>query len=205
MHLDRKRARLGLALPLTACALPQTRQILLAYGHVASRVAGTNVIYQDLEVHLRLAAQTLHVGLKMTLIGSDGAAQRVVVLERGAKAKGKYSRQFETICYNPGVILSRLLIHPCTVFRAVLGDDDSQIAGGKKESLITEHARDPGQRHRAAVPAKFRKCQSFCNAIGVPCHMFILPMRAERSNCPFRKLVMKLKPIRILVGSCSCN
>src|SRR5258706_11829586 len=103
MHLDRKRASLGLALPLTARALPQAGQILLAHGHVASRVAGADIIHQDLQVHLGLAAQTLDIGLKVTLIRTDRAAQRVVVREGSAKAEGKYRRQLETICYNAGV------------------------------------------------------------------------------------------------------
>ena len=95
-----------------------------------------------------------------------------------------------------GVIFGGLLVHPRTVFRTVFGDNHGQIAGGKEESLITEHARNPGQGHRTAVPAKFRKCLSFCNAIGVPCHIFVLPKHAEGSNRPIRKLVMLLKPLR---------
>jgi hypothetical protein len=103
------------------------------------------------------------------------------------------------------MVFRSLLVHPGTIFYAVLGNDNGQIAGRKEESLITEHTRHPGQRHWAAVPAKLRKSLSFCNAIGVPCHIFFLPKRAEGSNRPIRKLVMKLKPKRRLLGSSSCN
>jgi hypothetical protein len=66
----------------------------------------------------------------------------------------------------------------------VFGDDDGQITGGKEESLVAEHTRNPGQGHWAAVPAKFRKCLSFCNAIGVPCHIFILPKTLRGLTAP---------------------
>src|SRR5260370_11310874 len=118
-------------------------------------------------MHLRLAAQTLDISLKVALVRSNGPAQRVVVLKRSAKAEGKYGRKLKTVCNNAGVIFSRLLIHPCTVFRAVFGDDDGQIAGGKKERLITQHTRNPRQKHSAAVPAKVRKCQAVCNSIRI--------------------------------------
>jgi hypothetical protein len=36
------------------------------------------------------------------------------------------------------------------------------------------------------MPAKFRKCLTFCNAIGVPCHIVVSPKRAEGSNRPIR-------------------
>jgi hypothetical protein len=60
----------------------------------------------------------------------------------------------------------------------VLRNNNGQIAGRKKESLITEHTRHTGQGHWAAVPAKFRKSLSFRNAIGVPCHVFF-PSKAR--------------------------
>ena len=123
-------------------------------------------------MHLGLAAETLDVGLEVALVGADRAAQRVVVLEGGAEAEGQYGGELEAIGDDAGVILGGLLVHPGSVFRAVFGDDDRQIAGRKEESLITEQTRDPGQGHWAAVTAKFRKCLSFCNAIGIP-SMFI--------------------------------
>ena len=55
-------------------------------------------------MHLGLAAQTLDIGLKMTLIGTDRAAQRVVVLKRSAKTEGKHGRKFEAVCNNAGVL-----------------------------------------------------------------------------------------------------
>src|SRR6185437_11981335 len=85
MHLDRESTCLGLALPLAAGALPQTGEVLLSDRHVAGRVAGTGVVDENLEMHLSLATKTLNISLEMTLIGSDGAAERIVILKGGAK------------------------------------------------------------------------------------------------------------------------
>ena len=140
MHLDGESTGLGLALPLAAGALTQTGEVLLADGHVASRVAGAGVVHEHLEVHLGLAAETLDIGLEVTLVGSDGAAKRIVILKGGAKTKGQDGGKFETVRDDAGMVFCSLLIEPFMVFAAVLGDDDGQVTGGKQECLITEEA-----------------------------------------------------------------
>ncbi len=132
MHLDRQRARLGLALPLTARALPQAGQILLPDGHVAFGVTRAGVIHQHLQMHLRLAAQTLDIGLEVTLVRADRTAQRVVVLERSAETERQHGGEFEAVRDNAGMVFEALLAgllaglqHAGVVLGAMFGDDDS--------------------------------------------------------------------------------
>src|SRR5690349_3736509 len=89
VHLDRQRPRLRLTLTLTAGALAKAGQILLSDRQVPemSACAGAGIVHKDLEMHLRFAAKTFDVGKKVALIGPDGAAQRVIVLKGGSKAK----------------------------------------------------------------------------------------------------------------------
>ena len=82
-------------------------------------------------MHLGLAAKTFYVGLKMTLVGADGAAQGVVVLEGGTEAEGEDGGEFEAVSDDASVVFRGLLVQPCSVLLAVFGDDDSQIAGWK--------------------------------------------------------------------------
>jgi hypothetical protein len=173
MHLDGKSTGSGLALPLTAGALAKAGEVLLADGHIACGVAGAGVVHQDLEVHLSFAAETLDIGLEMTLIGADGAAQGVVVLKGGAKPEGQDSGEFEAVCDNASVVFGGLLIKLFAVFGGVLGDDDGEITGWEEECLMTEDTRNSGKGHWTAMPGKFREGLTFCDAIGVPCHDFL--------------------------------
>jgi len=124
VHLDRESARFGLALALSARALPQTGQVLLSDGHISVGMARTGIVYHYFEMHLGLAAQTLDVGLKVSLIGANGTAKRVVVLEGGAEPEGKNCGKFETVRDYAGMVFGGLLIEPVAVFRIMLGDND---------------------------------------------------------------------------------
>ena len=85
----------------------------------------------------------------------------------------------EAVSDNSSVVFLGLLVDPCTVFRIMLGDNHSKIAGWKEKSLITEQTRNSGQRHRTTMPTKLRKSLSLRNAIGVPCHRFTFPWRKQ--------------------------
>src|SRR5580658_52046 len=65
---------------------------------------GADVVDNYLQVHLRLATETLNIGQEMTLVGADGAAQGVVVLKRGAEAEGKNSGTVKAAGDHAGVI-----------------------------------------------------------------------------------------------------
>ena len=86
----RRRAIRGLALALTACAFAETGQILLTYGHITGCIAGADVVDKDLQVHLGLAAQSLDVGHEMTLVGSHGTAESIVILKGGSETERQY-------------------------------------------------------------------------------------------------------------------
>jgi hypothetical protein len=138
MHLDGECTRFGLAFPLAAGALTQAGQVLLADGHVAGRVAWAGIVDEDLEMHLGLATKPLDIGLEVTLIGADGAAERIVILKGGAKTKGQDGGELETVRDDTGMVFCSLLVEPLMVFGAVLRNDNGQITGGKQECLITE-------------------------------------------------------------------
>jgi hypothetical protein len=138
MHLDGECACLRLSFTLSAGALTQAGQVLLADCHVAGGIARAGVVHQDLQVHLGLAAEPLDIRHEVALIRPDRAAQRVVVLKRSAETKWQNSGVFEAIRDNAGMVLRRLLVQPGIVFGCVLGDNDGKIAGWEKERLITE-------------------------------------------------------------------
>ena len=140
MHLHGERAGFGLAFPLAACALAQADQVLLANCHVSSRISRAGVVDENFKVHLGLASETLHVGLKLTLVGSNGAPQSVIILEGRAEAKRKDGRVLKAIGNHSGMVPCRLLIHSLRIFCIVLGHDDGQITGRKEKGLISEEA-----------------------------------------------------------------
>jgi hypothetical protein len=140
MHLNGERASPGLALPLAAGTLAEAGEVLLADSHVAGGVSWAGVVYQDFEVHLGFAAETLDVGLKVALVGADGAAKGVVVLKGGAEAEGQNGGELEAVCNDAGVVFGSLLIKICAIFWSVFRDDDCEIAGREEECLITGDA-----------------------------------------------------------------
>jgi hypothetical protein len=64
------------------------------------------------------------------------------------------------------------LVYTGAIFRAVFRDNDSQVAGREKKSLIPKQTRHSSKGHRATVAAKLGECLSFSYAVGVPCHDF---------------------------------
>jgi hypothetical protein len=65
--------------------------------------------------------------------------------------------------------------HAGGVFGQMLGDDDGEVGGGKEEGLISEKAGDSSEWHWTAVAGELRKCITFCNTVGIPCHSRIAP------------------------------
>ena len=129
---------------LAAGTFAQADEVLLADGHVAGRVAGAGVVDKHFEVHLRFATQAFDIGKEVPLVGTDGTAECVVVVEGGCEAEGQDGREFEAVRDDPGVILGCLLVEAFGVGGLMLGDDHRQITGGKEERLITEESRNAG-------------------------------------------------------------
>ena len=64
---------------------------------MAFDLAAATVVDEDFQVHLRLAAQLVDIAEELALIGPDGLAQRLVVMEHGAEAEGKDRRVLKTV------------------------------------------------------------------------------------------------------------
>lgn len=133
------------------------RQILLPGVMVLRAVAGlgADVVDDDLQVHLRLAAETFYVGQEVALVGADRTAQGVVVLKGGAEAEWKDGGSVKAAGDHAGVIAGGGLgfgtDKKAGVFVEMLRYDDSKIGCGKEKNLISEEAADPSEGHRTAV------------------------------------------------------
>ena len=68
-----------------------------------------DVVDEDLEVHFGLAAQTLDVGHEVALVGTDGAAEGVVIVKGGAEAERKNGGLCEAAGDDAGVVAGRCL------------------------------------------------------------------------------------------------
>jgi len=138
MHLETDSAGPGLAFPLTGGGFPEVGQVFFAYAfkrQVLFKILATACIYMDLEVHFCFSMETLEVALELALIGANGLAKTLVILEYGAKTEGKYGGMFETISDHPGVVDSGFLIERFGWI--VLTDDNGQVTGGIEENLIS--------------------------------------------------------------------
>jgi hypothetical protein len=98
-------------------------------------------------VHFSLAAETLHIGKEVALVGADRAAQSVVVLKGGAEPERKDGGTVEATGDHASMITGSGLgfrtDHTCGVFLQMLRDNDGEIGCGKEEDLISEEAGDP--------------------------------------------------------------
>ena len=107
-------------------------------------------------MHLGLAAQLVDVALELPLIGADGLAQGLVVVEDGAEPEGKHGGVLKAVGDDPGVVDAGFLVEG---FRGVvLADDDGEVAGGVEEDLVAADTEDGFQRDRFAMTGQFRKC-----------------------------------------------
>jgi len=154
------------------------REVLLPCVVVLQAVPGlrADVVDNDLQVHLGLTAKALDVSQKVSLIGSDGATESVVVLKGGTKAERKYGRSVKAAgdhtCVIPCSYLGVRSGKAGRVLGQVFRNDDGKIGGGKEEDLVSEEPGNPGQRHRTTMTGQLRESAAFSNAIGVPCHIF---------------------------------
>ena len=142
-------------------------------------VAAAAVVDEDLQVHLGLAAQLVDVALELALVGANGLAQALVVVEDGSKAERQDGGVLKTVGDDPGVIDAGLLVQGFS--GVVFADDDGQVTGGIKKNLVAADSEDRFQRNGFAMTGQFRKCLFFTDAVGVPCHDETLRLRAPGS------------------------
>ena len=149
-------------------------------------------------MHLRLAAQTLHIGKKMLLVGTHRTPETLVIGERRTEAEGKHGRQMKALRDDAGMVFRGLLIESVGIVLRMFGDDDGEIARGKEKCLVAEQPADCVQGRRTTMAVQFWERLTFSDAIRVPCHLFrsknTLPVR----RAPSCVVIKKLLPLRIL-------
>ena len=100
----------GLALALPGAAFSRRLvEVFLADRSHADGAGNGNliaaaVVDHDLEVHLGLSTEAVDVGEELALIGTDRAAEGVIIRKNGAEAEGKNGGGLETICDHAGVV-----------------------------------------------------------------------------------------------------
>jgi hypothetical protein len=112
-------------------------------------VAAT-VVHEDFEVHLGFAAQLVDAAEELPLVRADGLTQDFIVIEDGAETEGKNRGVLKAVRDDPGVVNAGLLIQG--FLGIVLTHNDSQIAGGIEEDLVSADAKDGFQWYRFAMP-----------------------------------------------------
>ena len=161
MHLEGEGAGLGLTLALPAGALAQAGEVLLSDGHVAGGGAGADVVDQDLEVHLGLAAEPFDVGDEVALVGADGAAQTIVVGEGGVEAEGKHGGEFEAVRDDACVILGGLLIEGWTSSGLCSETMTAKSLAGKRNVWLPNRPVTPANGiGRRCRPSSGKSCRS---------------------------------------------
>jgi hypothetical protein len=91
-------------------------------GRCRSISLATAVVDKHLQVHLGLAAQFVDVAQELPLVGADGSAQTVVVVEDGSKPEGQHRGMLEAVGDDPGVVHAGFLVQG---FRGVVFADDT--------------------------------------------------------------------------------
>jgi hypothetical protein len=143
VHLETDGACTRLALPRPGRVLAQVGQILAANtfgGDLLLELLAAAVVNKDFEVHLGLAAELIDVAEELALVGADGLAQDVIVVEDGSEAEGKDGGVLEAVRDDTGVVNAGLLIE--SFEGVVLTDDDGKVAGGVKKDLIAAYTKD---------------------------------------------------------------
>ena len=130
-------------------------------------------------MHLGLAAQLVDVAEELALVGADGPAQALVVVEDGAKAEGQHGGVLKAIGDHPGMVHARFLVE--RFGGIVFADNHGQFAGGINKNLVAADSEERFHRNGFAMTGQFRKCLFFTDAVGIPCHEETLRLRAPES------------------------
>ncbi len=112
MHLEGHRTGSGLAFALACGRLAQIGKISAPnlVGRELSNLSNAAVVYKDLEVHLGFAAKFVDVAKELALIGSDGFAEAIVVVENGAESERKDGGMFKAISDDSCVVYTGFLV-----------------------------------------------------------------------------------------------
>jgi hypothetical protein len=151
MHLEADGAGPGLSLALAGCRFAEIGEVSATYliWRKLGKLAGAAVIHKDLKVHFGFAAQFVDVAEELTLVGPDGFAEAVVVVENGAETEGKYGGMSKAVSDDTSMIHTRFLIQGfCGI---VFADDNGKITGWVKENLVSAHSVDCFKRNWFSV------------------------------------------------------
>ena len=163
--LWRSRSRLAISRSLQRYSLP---------AHEGKRGVGKNVaqrlaVDHDFQVHFGLALQARNAFGEGLAIGADGAAQRVVGVEHGAKFEGKHGGVAEALADHAGVLQDRRLVQFAGAL--IFADDDGEVAAGISQDGRAGDAFHAGYGEGpASTSAISEKRVLLGDAVGVPCH-----------------------------------
>jgi hypothetical protein len=100
MHLEADGAGAGLTFALAGSCLAEVGEVLAANplgGEIGEFADAAAVVHEDLEVHLGFAAKFIDIAEELALVGPDGFAETVVVVEYRAESEGKNGGVFEAV------------------------------------------------------------------------------------------------------------
>ena len=92
MHLEAYGACPCLALTLPHGIFAKTGEVLAPYslgGEMFAEVLRATIVDENLQVHLRFAAEFINVVEELTLVGADGLAEGFVIVKYRAEAERK--------------------------------------------------------------------------------------------------------------------
>src|ERR1700759_3013937 len=130
MHLHLENQRLGLTFAVTGGLFEQFSQIFAAntIGQLSNSFFEIAVFYQQLEMHLRLAAQTVNRFQKGLTVGSYRTPQCLIRVEDGTKSERKDGQGTKALAYDTSMIDNCLLGEGLSC--GIVADDDCEIAAG---------------------------------------------------------------------------
>ena len=149
VHLKADGSSTRLPFPSARSVLPQVAEISAACrlaGQMPFDLASAAIIHEDLQVHLRFAAEFVNIAEELPLVGADGFAKAFVVVKDGSEAEGKDGGMAVTVRDDPRVIHAGFLVEG--PLRIVLAHDHRKIACRVKENLIATDSKDRFHRNR---------------------------------------------------------
>src|SRR5580658_8828956 len=143
VHLDRQRARFGLAFALAGGFYLQLRQVVAADGvwqfDIDHRLAQRAIANHQLDVHFGLSPQLGDAHSKSPPVDPDGLAERVIAVENGSELERQDGGIAETVADYPRVLNRRLLVQftGCVVKFA---DDHREFTTGIAQNRSAVHS-----------------------------------------------------------------
>ena len=171
VHLHGERPCFGLPFSLPGGLLPQLAQILAthAVGQLGNGFLQCAVLDQELEMHFRLAAQTVNSLQEGLAIGSYRASQSFIGIKDGAKTKRKNGEGAEAFADDSGVVNNGLLGEG--LFGGMIADNDREVSAGIGQYRGAVDASEVLYRKGAPGSGSILKALLLSNTVRVPRHL----------------------------------